>query len=72
MRFTTINDVVEEVRRADPGFDELTDEALCDIVQGNRVNPYEQITRDEFNAMVAAAYIECGIDEGSAEQLANG
>ena len=71
MGFTTIDDVVLEIRNADPGFDELTDEELREIVRDCRVNPYEQITRDEVNWMVAAAYIACDVDEESAEELAD-
>lgn len=62
-QFTTIADVTAALFDADPGFSaELTEDQMRDIVNANRAGRYEDITEDEFDAMVAAAYAACGAE----------
>jgi len=66
-RFTTINDLTAYLFDVDPGFrDDLTDEQMRDIAQVHRTNRYEEITDNEIEDMIAAAYMATGADETTA------
>lgn len=70
--FTTISDVTAAIRDADPGFDaELTEDELRDIVRANKSGRYEEITEDEFAAMLVDAYVATGADEATARRIVN-
>lgn len=69
-RFTTITDVTAAIIDADPGFeDELSEQQLRDIVSEHHAGRYEEITEEEFESMLVAAYVATGIDEAAARRL---
>ena len=69
-QFTTIVDVTAHLTELDPAFcDELTEEQLRDIVRRHSDGRYEDITEDELDAMLVAAYMATGADEATARQM---
>ena len=67
-RFTTITDLTARLFDLDPGLrDELTDDQMREIAQAHRVNRYEDITPQEIDAMIRAAYAACGVDPDQIE-----
>lgn len=69
-QFTTITDVTAHLTELDPAFrDELTEEQLREIVRRHSAGRYEDITADELDAMIVAAYMATGADEATARQM---
>ena len=69
-QFSTITDVTAYLVELDPAFsDELTEDELRDIVRQHSARRYEDITRDELDAMIVAAYVAVGADETTARQM---
>lgn len=68
--FTTIADVVQELRRLD---DELTvqysDEELYDIIRGTYTGRYEDIEDADLNAILVALYVHDGCDPEDARWI---
>lgn len=55
-QFTTIADVAAALIDAEPAFaEELTTDELYDIIRANSAGRYEDITREEFDAMYEEA-----------------
>lgn len=70
MTFTTIADVTAFLFDVDHGFaDDITEEQMRDIVNDNRTNRYDELTDDEINAMIVAAYMAAGADEMTAHSM---
>ena len=69
-RFTTINDVVLELRTLEPGFD-LTDDEIMDVIRDNMDGRYEDLTDEDIDQMLVAAYEAQGIGREQAERIVN-
>ena len=69
-QFTTVSDVTAYLVELDPAFrDELTDDQLQDIVRQHSAGRYEDITADELDAMLVAAYMATGADAATARLM---
>ena len=69
-QFTTVSDVTAYLSQLDPAFrDELTDDQLQDIVRQHSAGRYEDITADELDAMLVAAYMATGADAATARLM---
>ena len=64
MTFTTIDDVTGYLYGCDPGFDELDNEQMREIVRTHSAGTrYEDITEEQLDAMIHAAYVACGVED---------
>ena len=69
-QFTSITDVTAHIIALDPGFsDELTDDQMMDIVRSHSAGRYEDITTDELDTMIVAAYMATGADAATARLM---
>lgn len=69
MTFTTVADVTAYLFNI-PGFsDEITEDEMRDIVRQHSAGRYEDITEDELDAMIVAAYMATGADEATARRM---
>lgn len=69
-QFTTVTDVTAYLMTLDPAFrDELTEDQLEGIVWRCSAGRYEDITTDELDTMIVAAYMATGADEATARQM---
>ena len=69
-QFTTVSDVTAYLIDLDSAFsDEVTEDTLRDIVRQHSAGRYEDITSDELEAMIVAAYMATGADEATAREM---
>ena len=68
-QFTTVSDVTAYLFNI-PGFsDEITEDEMRDIVRQHSAGRYEDITTDELDTMIVAAYMATGADAATARLM---
>ena len=72
-RFTTVLDVVNELKTVEPEFAKLlSDDELADVARAAHWSRYEEIDDDEFDAILTAAYEASGASEDDARRMVYG